>query len=99
MLQNGLHTRPLVIGADRLRTRACGFAPDIEHVRALSQQLLTMATRCVRREMLTAIRKRIGRDIDNAHHPGLRQVNVEAGGLPKHGVWWSKKRGCEAPFD
>jgi hypothetical protein len=47
---------------------------------------------------LAAVRETIGRDVDDSHHPGLRQVNLEAGGLPKHGAWWSKKRGCEAPY-
>ena len=53
----------------------------------------------IRREIPPAIEKGIGRDIDNPHHPGLRQVNREAGGLPKHRgqTGESKKRGCEAP--
>ena len=94
VLQHRLHTRPLIRRADRLRAGASGFPTDVQDVRALLEQTFAMVTGGIDREMLTSIRKRIGRHIDDAHHAWTGEVNREAGGVPVHG---GQKNGAVKP--
>jgi hypothetical protein len=49
------------------------------------QQLRTMAQRSNGGGMAATVRKRIWRDINDAHHLRAVQVNLKSGGLPEHG--------------
>jgi hypothetical protein len=52
------------------RAGTSGFAADVQDVGTLVEQAIRVLNRPVAIEKLAAVRKRIGRDIDNPHHEG-----------------------------
>ncbi len=82
MPQHRQHARQLLGGVGQARTRARGFAADVQDVGALRHQQVAVRARLVRVRELAAIEERVGGDVDDAHHPGSRQVDAEAAGLP-----------------
>ena len=59
------------------------LTPDIQNLCALAQQALGMGDSSRSMGVLAPVGKRVGGDVDDAHHPRFGQVKVKPRGLPK----------------
>ena len=89
------HARQLFFQRHNRCAGTRGLTANVQDVCALFEQLFAMCQSCMRVGVLTAIRERVGRDIDNAHHQRLAEVQAKTCGLPKHKC--SMRNGAFAP--
>ena len=68
LFDHGENPRELDLGADGHDLRVRRLTADVEDIGAIAQELQPMRDRGVRPEESTAVRERIGRDINHAHH-------------------------------
>ena len=73
-LDHGHHAAQLLVRLDRVRARPRGLAADVDDGRALAHERQGLLEGGVGGEEAAAVRERIGRDVDDAHDAGERQV-------------------------
>ena len=88
-LDHGKDPAELVVGVDRLGTRAGRFATDIDDVRTLGDESRDVLDRIVDGEESSAVGERIRCDVDDPHQPDAleRQAAALRVGGPPRRVW------------
>ncbi|MCY1508423.1 hypothetical protein D9M68_427310 [compost metagenome] len=97
LAHHGQHARQLGVERHGGAAGAGRFAADVEDVGTLLQQLLAVLQRRLGRRVRAAVGEGIGRDVDDAHHARLREVNPETRGLPNRTIWLTMENGARGP--
>ena len=66
--EDGFEARPLLFPRERRCARARGLRAEVNDRRAFRDQVARAADGLFGTKILTAVRKGIGRDVDNPHH-------------------------------
>ena len=82
MAQHRQHPGQLFLQIRLTGTGAGGFTADVQQVSAVAQQLVAVRLGRVGAAVLAAVGKRIGRDVDDAHHLRPAQIDQKTAGLP-----------------
>ena len=97
LAQHRQHPRQFGLEIYRVGARTARLAAEVEDVGALGQQPLAGRERPGRGERRVAVGERVGREVDDAHHPRLGEIDLEAAGLP--GLHGNEKRGRSPVVD
>jgi hypothetical protein len=81
--QHRQHARQLILERHRLGAGPARLAADVENVGAVPQQALAVRDGTARTGVPAAVRKRIRRDVDDAHHARAVELDAKARRIPR----------------